>query len=196
MSQPSARVEVRAAGAGLVLPHLGLAVNTSGEGAPALCTNPTSLRPVARQRGVLATQETWTKAFPRRRAARAAAPTDRPLRLGDVSVMFVPHPDEPWVVHLRMLGRGIECVHVTCPPGLPPNLLEQTTSSEAVLLLVGPLDSADSLTGEALGKLPRYWPRARTVLYGPAVQEPSASRAWAAIPGVELLRAPVQETLL
>ncbi len=196
MSLPPSRVELRALDAGLVIPHLGLAINTSLEGAPALCTNPDSLRPLARQRGVLATQETWTKAFPRRRAARAAAPTDRPLRLGETSVMLVPHPDEPWVVHLRVLGRGVECVHVTWPPGCPPDLSEKTSSAEADLLLVGPVHEVSSLSREALEMLGRYWPRARTVLYGPAALDPSASRTWAKVPGVELLKAPVQETLL
>jgi hypothetical protein len=195
MSQPLSRVEVRPVDLGVVLPRLGLAINAAFEGAPALCTHPAALKPIARQRGVLATAETWTRAFPRRRAARAAAPTDRPLRLGESSVFFVPHPGETWAVHLRILGRGVECVHVTCPPGCPPGLEDMTSSADATLLLVGPLSSAESLGEEALAALRRCWPRAHTVLYGPAVQGLDAPRAWSQAPGVELLKAPVQEDL-
>ena len=195
MSQRHSRVEVRPVEFGVAIPRLGLTVNAAMAGAPALCTHPSALRPIARQRGVLATAETWTEAFPRRRAARAAAPTDRPMRLGECSVFFVPHPGEPSAVHLRILGRGIECVHVTCPPGCPPQLEEQTSSADATLLLVGPLDSPESLGAEALAELGRCWPRAHTVLYGPAVQGLDAPRAWTQAPGVELLKVPVQEDL-
>ena len=187
---------MRAIDQGVFLPQLGLALNAKHDRAPALCTHPDALRPVARRQGVLATQETWTRAFPHRKAPRVAAPVDRPLNLGEIGVVLVPHPGEPWFVHLRILGYGVECVHVTCPPGCPRDLSEQTGSEEASLLLVGPLSTLGDLEVAALDWMLRCWPRARVVLYGPAVLELEAIGTWTTFPRVDLVRPPVQETLL
>ena len=181
--------------AGIWLPEHGVAINAHRAGAPAFATCPEVLRQIGRRSGVLATQSTWSAAFPKSRVPRAPAPDHKDLRLGVLTVGFIRDPLLEGVYHLRVHTPA----HVFCAisvagdsPWLPPTDPELVPGD---VNLVGPW-THERPCDEARAAALRQWAGSSEVfLYGDWFRSRGAPPRWVSGNALRIARLPVQSLL-